>query len=157
MKKPKKSASQTLRKKKAAGQKTFELMLRSDPKEIRKMEDFLQSVNEVARLDDGTMYRLLVAGTEAVNNAILHANKSDPAKHAYVCCILKDKRFVLKVRDEGSGFDPSSVPNPIEEKNLLKTSGRGIFLMRSLMDDVKFKVTKKGTEVELVINLKLLN
>jgi serine/threonine-protein kinase RsbW len=63
---------------------------------------------------------------------------------------------VFRVRDRGKGFKPEEVPDPLEEKNLLKTSGRGIFLMRSLMDRVSFKVSHEGTEVELVIDLKHL-
>lgn len=134
----------------------FQLECQSDPKEIRRIEPFLQMVNEVARLDDGTFYRLLVAGTEAVNNGILHGNKSDPRKLVLVTCILEDSSLVFRVKDQGRGFKPEDVPDPLEEKNLLKTSGRGIFLMRSLMDKVKFTITHEGTEVELVINLKLL-
>jgi serine/threonine-protein kinase RsbW len=132
---------------------TFTLECSADPMEIRKVEPFLQQINDAARLDDGTFYRLLVAGTEAVNNGILHGNKGDPRKTVHVTCILEDDKLVFRVRDEGKGFKPEKVPDPLEEKNLLKTSGRGIFLMRSLMDKVSFKVTKTGTEVELVIDL----
>ena len=131
---------------------TFECC--ADPKEIRKVEPFLQQINEAARLDDGTFYRLLVAGTEAVNNGILHGNKANPKKMVHVTCIVDEKELVFRVHDQGKGFKPEDVPDPLEEKNLLKTSGRGIFLMRSLMDKVSFKVTRDGTEVELVIDLK---
>jgi serine/threonine-protein kinase RsbW len=135
---------------------TFYFECKSDPKEIRKIEPFLQKMNEVARLDDGTFYRLLVGGTEAVNNAILHGNKSDPGKTVYVMCVVDKDSLVFRVRDTGKGFRPEDVPDPLEEKNLLKTSGRGIFLMRSLMDKVSFRITSEGTEVELVINLRHL-
>ncbi len=132
---------------------TFTLECPADPKEIRRVEPFLQQINEVARLDDGSFYRLLMAGTEAVNNGILHGNKSNPSKIVYITCILKKDELIFRVRDQGKGFRLEDVPNPLEEKNLLKTSGRGIFLMRSLMDKVTFKVTRKGTEVELVLDL----
>ncbi len=135
---------------------TFHFECCADPKEIRRVEPFLQQINDAARLDDGTSYRLLVAGTEAVNNAILHGNKSDPRKMVRVSCSLSKDALVFRVEDEGRGFKPEEVPDPLEEKNLLKTSGRGIFLMRSLMDKVSFKITRKGTEVELVIDLKHL-
>jgi serine/threonine-protein kinase RsbW len=131
----------------------FHLECKSDPKEIGKVEPFLQKVNGVARLDDGTFYRLLVAGTEAVNNGIIHGNKLDPHKLVYVTCVLEDSCFTFRVKDQGRGFRPEEVPDPLEEKNLLKTSGRGIFLMRSLMDKVNFRITSEGTEVELVIDL----
>jgi len=135
---------------------TFHLECTGDPKEIGKVEPFLQKINEVARLDDGTFYRLLIAGTEAVNNGILHGSKADPQKIVHVTCTLKKDSLVFTVHDQGKGFKPEEVPDPLEEKNLLKTSGRGIFLMRSLVDKVTFSVTTHGTEVELVIDLRHL-
>lgn len=135
---------------------TFTLECTGDPMEIRKVEPFLQQINEAARLDDGTYYRLVVAATEAVNNGILHGNKGNPNNKVHVTCSLSKNELVFRVRDRGKGFKPEEVPDPLEEKNLLKTSGRGIFLMRSLMDRVSFKVTREGTEVELVIDLKHL-
>lgn len=127
---------------------------KSDQKEIRRIEPFLQKMNEVAKLDDGTFYRLLVAGTEAINNGILHGNRGNKKKLVHVTCIIKKDSLVFRVKDEGSGFNPEEVPDPLEEKNLLKTSGRGVFLMRSLMDKVTYTMTPEGTEVELVIDLK---
>ena len=127
---------------------------KSDQKEIRRIEPFLLKMNEVARLDDGAFYRLLVAGTEAINNGILHGNKGNKKKSVHVTCIIGKDSLVFRVKDEGRGFNPEEVPDPLEEKNLLKTSGRGIFLMRSLMDKVAYRMTPEGTEVELVIDLK---
>jgi serine/threonine-protein kinase RsbW len=131
----------------------FEFQCQSDPKEIAKVEPFLQKINKATKLDDGTYYRLLVAGTEAINNGILHGNKSDPKKSVFVTCSYDRHSLVFRVKDQGKGFKPENVPDPLEEKNLLKTSGRGIFLMRSLMDKVAFTVTDDGTEVELVIDM----
>ncbi len=132
----------------------FEFECKSDPKEIAKVEPFLQKINKAVRMDDGTYYRLLVAGTEAINNGILHGNKSDPKKSVFATCTIDSRKLVFRVKDQGRGFKPENVPDPLEEKNLLKTSGRGIFLMRSLMDKVTFNVTAEGTEVELVIDMK---
>lgn len=133
---------------------TFYLTCKSESKEIRKVEPFLNEINRVAKLDDGTFYRLLVAGTEAVNNGILHGNKGDSKKSVHVVCIVSKDSLVFRVKDEGRGFKPENVPDPLEEKNLMKTSGRGIFLMRSLMDKVSYRISKEGTEVELFIDLK---
>lgn len=160
MKKPakpksrKKSEKKTPRPSKRVRRLHFEFECTSDPKEIAKVEPFLQKINKTARMDDGTFYRLLVAGTEAINNGILHGNKSDPSKSVFATCTVDSRSLVFRVRDQGRGFKPEDVPDPLEEKNLLKTSGRGIFLMRSLMDKVAFKVTTEGTEVELVIDMK---
>jgi len=133
---------------------SFEFECKSDPKEIAKVEPFLNKINKAMRMDDGTFYRLLVAGTEAINNGILHGNKSDPSKSVFATCTVDSRALVFRVKDQGKGFKPEDVPDPLEEQNLLKTSGRGIFLMRSLMDKVTFTVTMEGTEVELVIDMK---
>jgi serine/threonine-protein kinase RsbW len=132
----------------------FEFECKSDPKEIAKVEPFLHKINKATRMDDGTFYRLLVAGTEAINNGILHGNKSDPSKSVFATCTVDSRKLIFRVKDQGRGFKPEDVPDPLEEKNLLKTSGRGIFLMRSLMDKVTFTVTTEGTEVELEIDMK---
>ena len=133
-----------------------EMTCRSDPKQIAKVEKFVQKVNQKAHLDDGTMYRLLVATTEAVNNAILHGNKSDPRKLVHVSCELVGQLLKVTVRDHGIGFDPDHLANPLAEENLMKESGRGIFLIRSLVDDVNFHLTKKGTAVVMTLDLSKL-
>lgn len=134
----------------------FEMECISTPEEIRRVEQFLEAVNKKSRLDDGTFHRLFVSATEAVNNAILHGNKSDPAKKVCVRCLVNKDSIVVSVTDEGGGFDPSNIPNPLDEQNLLKESGRGVFLIRSMMDRVDFHPTDKGTTVEMAINLKRL-
>ena len=137
--------------------KTFTMEFVSNPKEIVHVEQFLDKVNTTAKLDDGTFYRLLVASTEAVNNAIMHGNKSDPRKKVFVTITFKKHdNLTVIVQDQGGGFDPSSIPNPIDDKNLFKTSGRGVFLMKELMDEVNYSFTHGGSTVELVINLKRL-
>jgi anti-sigma regulatory factor (Ser/Thr protein kinase) len=100
---------------------TFYFECTGDPKEIGKVEPFLQKINEAARLDDGTFYRLLIAGTEAVNNAILHGDKADHEKIIHVTCILKKDVLIFRVKDQGRGFKPEEVPDPREEKNLLRS------------------------------------
>jgi serine/threonine-protein kinase RsbW len=134
----------------------FEMVCIRTPNEIGKVEDFFKEVNKVARLDDGTFYRLFVSATEAVNNAVVHGNKSDPHKKACVVCLLNADSVVVTVTDQGNGFDPANIPNPIDEQNLLKESGRGIFLIRSMMDRVEIKPSPTGTTVEMMINLKRL-
>ncbi len=144
--KPSKTSSGSVPKRTAT---TFHLTLASNPKEIRIVEDFLININRVAELDDGAMHRLLIAVTEAVNNAILHANNSDATKQVYLVCKLTRRSLTFTVRDEGSGFDPNAIPDPIKEENLMKESGRGVFLIRSLMDGVTFTPTKHGTTVTM--------
>ena len=134
----------------------FELTCKSDPKEIGKVEKFLQRVNQRARLDDGTFYRLLVACTEAVNNAITHGNKLRIERRVLLVCLLTKGSVRVQVKDEGLGFDPRKLPDPLDEKNLLKEHGRGVFLMTSMADKLRFKQLKTGMVVEMLINLKRL-
>jgi serine/threonine-protein kinase RsbW len=104
-------------------------------------------------MDDGTMYRLLVSCTEAVNNAIIHGNKSDPNKSVTVRCIVEKQSLTIRVKDEGRGFDPGKLQDPREKKNLMKESGRGVFLIRSLMDSITVKRLKSGSVVEMKVKL----
>lgn len=134
----------------------FDMECISNPKEIRKVEDFLKRVNRAARLDDGTFYRLFVSSTEAVNNGIIHGNKSDPKKKVCISCKVNSDSITVRVRDQGRGFDPVHLPNPLDEQNLMKESGRGIFLIKSMMDKVNFMITNEGTTIEMVIDLRRL-
>jgi serine/threonine-protein kinase RsbW len=131
----------------------YEMVCRSDQREISHIEKFLQHVSTQQHIDDGMMHRLLVSCTEAVNNAIVHGNKTDPEKKVMIRCVVRKKTLTLYVKDEGKGFDPESLQDPRDDKNLLKENGRGVFLIRSLMDKVKFKQLKSGSVVEMQVNL----
>lgn len=87
---------------------------------------------------------------EALVNAILHGNRADPAKKVMVACFCECEAnggLLLVVRDEGAGFDPSEVPDPIQAQSIDSEHGRGIFLMRQFMDDVRYR--NGGREVEI--------
>ena len=131
----------------------YEMICRSNQKEISRIEIFLRHISDRLHMDDGIMYRVLVSCTEAVNNAIVHGNKSDPNKKVIIRCRVEKKTITIYVSDEGKGFDSENLQDPREEKNLMKESGRGIFLMRSLMDQVKFKHLKSGSVVEMKVKL----
>lgn len=141
------------RKKRKHQNKVFEMMCQSNPKEIEGIEKFLQKINSEYTIDDGTMYRLLVSCTEAVNNAIIHGNKSDPGKKVVIRCSIGKKYMTMRIKDEGEGFDPDTLQDPREEKNLMKENGRGFFLMRSLMDSVSVKKIKSGSVVTMKVKL----
>jgi serine/threonine-protein kinase RsbW len=125
------------------------MTLRSDPKQIRRVEAFLKRVNRSAHLDEIQMHKMMVSVTEAVNNAIIHGNKSDETKKVQVRCEVMSDYLVVVVADEGRGFQPGKVRNPLERKNLMRENGRGVFLMRTLMDRVDFEVGPGGSEVAL--------
>jgi len=148
-----KSRTQSTKRKKNYRKTVFEMTCQSNPKDIGCVEHFLLQINKKLRLDDGTMYRLLVSCTEAVNNAMIHGNKSNPDKSVTIRCSAEKKYLTIRVKDEGEGFDPKSLQDPREEKNLMKESGRGVFLMRSLMDTIIVKRLKSGSVVEMKVKL----
>ena len=76
---------------------------------------------------------------EALVNAIKHGNRNDPRKSVRIACRIADDRFVVEIEDEGPGFEPEDVPDPTDEENLEKPSGRGIMLMRAFMTRVDYE------------------
>jgi serine/threonine-protein kinase RsbW len=96
---------------------------------------------------------LLLAVTEATTNAIIHANKCDVSKLVRIHAQIEDSKLIIKIKDEGKGFDPTTLPDPTHPENLLKDSGRGVFLMKVYMNEVKYNVTPSGMETILVLNL----
>jgi serine/threonine-protein kinase RsbW len=124
-----------------------------------EMLDFVQVVSDhLARgvgLDEDSLHWVSVAIRECVINAIKHGNRSDTAKHVFVEFETATKADVpelaIRVRDQGEGFDPELVANPLDPENLLKSSGRGIFLIRNFMDDVQLqRAPEGGMEIRMV-------
>jgi serine/threonine-protein kinase RsbW len=92
-----------------------------------------------------------MAVREAVTNAVIHGNKLDDAKEVELRLRNTPEVFEISVHDQGSGFDPSEVPDPTRDENILKTSGRGIFFMRNFMDEVDWSADPKGgTSVRMI-------
>ncbi len=103
--------------------------------------------------DEDTRYWIWLATQEALNNAIKHGNKMDGAKKVDFAIQLENNEFRIVIKDEGDGFDLSKVPDPTNPENLLKTSGRGIFYMKSFMDHVEYN-TDQGTRVTMTKHYK---
>lgn len=134
-------------------QTQFRATIPSNPRNIAKVEAFLKKVNKAIHLDEIQLHKLMVSVTEAVNNAMIHGNKSDPERDVILKCERLPGWLLIIVDDEGRGFKPDHVQNPLKKKNLLKESGRGIFLMRTLMDKVEFEITDSGLQVRLWLDL----
>jgi serine/threonine-protein kinase RsbW len=112
---------------------------------VQHLSDRLSSI---AGLDEDATHWVSVAVRESVINAIKHGNREDRDKHVTVQFELEPRAhpetFVVNVLDEGEGFDPTEVANPLEPANVLKSSGRGIFFMRNFMDDVTISRRPEG-------------
>jgi len=106
-----------------------------------------------AGLDEDQRFHVAMAVREAAVNAILHGNEYDPARKIHVSLENTGNDLVFTIADEGRGFDPDKLPDPLAEENLLRGTGRGIFLIRSLMDEVHFRHLNPGTELTLVKHL----
>jgi serine/threonine-protein kinase RsbW len=89
-------------------------------------------------------FRVDMAIREAVTNAVVHGNREDETKEVEVTFSSTPGELGIEVSDQGSGFDPAAVPDPTDPENVLKTSGRGIFLIRSFMDDVQWSMRPAG-------------
>lgn len=125
------------------------IILPSDTVFLAEVDEFIESKLVDAGVSSSLTADLAISITEIVNNAILHGNKNDPSKLVTVQLKFGRDDVEVRIKDEGKGFNPDSIPNPIDESNLLNQVGRGIFIVRSLMDSVDFQFTDDGTEVIL--------
>lgn len=128
------------------------LIIPSDTKRIAEIEPFISSIDCCASLPQSNLFNILIALTEAVNNAIVHAHKSDHTKNVEITIECKTSSIVISVKDYGTGFKPEDVPDPRDEGNLLRTHGRGVFLMRQLASHVQFNSSSSGTTTVMHFN-----
>lgn len=113
-----------------------------------EMLDIAQSVlNQLCKVvgfEDEVTHYMAVAVRESVVNAIKHGNGQDEAKRVEIIFTLGDHSLEVQVKDQGEGFEPQEIPDPLAPENLLKAYGRGIFFMKQFMDEVTYSFPKKG-------------
>jgi len=125
-----------------------------------RLESTLESVNQAEEVaaqvatksgfNDEDVNRISMAVREAAVNAVLHGNAYDPKKKMIVAFENTGGNLVITVADEGKGLDPKKIPDPLAPENLLKQSGRGIFLIRAFMDEVRIRSLEPGTEITMI-------
>jgi len=125
-----------------------------------RLESTLESVNQAEEVaaqvatksgfNDEDVNRISMAVREAAVNAVLHGNAYDPKKKMTVAFENTGGNLVITVADEGKGLDPKKIPDPLAPENLLKQSGRGIFLIRAFMDEVRIRSLEPGTEITMI-------
>ena len=112
------------------------------PSRLDSIPGFIsKAINELQEefpLNEDDVFQLRLALEESLTNAIKHGNKLDPNLKVNVSIISQGDRLTIEVKDEGQGFDFNSVPDPTIKENVLMPSGRGVFLMRKIMDEVSF-------------------
>lgn len=114
------------------------------------VDSFIEGILRGFGTEETIIADIAICVTELVNNSIIHGNKSDPDKEVIVEIGKANSTVEITITDEGQGFNIEDLDDPIDEKNLLKEVGRGIFIVRSLMDDVNIDVMENGTRIKIV-------
>lgn len=115
---------------------------------INIVEKLIDDISDKCKLSSEIYGNLLVASVEAVNNAIIHGNKLDESKEVKLEYSVEDNIICFKVYDQGEGFDFNNLPDPTLPENLEKPHGRGIFLMKHLVDEIAFYDNGKVVELK---------
>ncbi len=123
----------------------------SAPESLHLVEKIIDEMTEKHQIESDLYGKILVATIEAVNNAIIHGNKSDVEKKVCIDIDANGNAMKIRIKDEGEGFDYKKVPDPTAPENIENIHGRGVFLMTKLSDDIKFN--QNGTEVEMTFKL----
>ncbi len=134
------------------GVKNISIEIPSLAENIRIIESFIDNAKEKYQLDDDIYGNIMIAVTEAVNNAIRHGNKDNSLKNVFISLSLEDGMIKFKIQDEGEGFNFHQLPDPTSPENISKPGGRGIFLMKHLSDEVDFKENGKVVELSFYVN-----
>jgi len=129
-----------------------ELKIFSKADDLRKVEKFVDEVSVDLSLNDEIYGNLLIATLEAANNAIVHGNKGKEDKSVDILLTREKSKLILRVQDQGSGFDYKNIPDPTAPENIEKINGRGVFLMQKLSDQIEF--FENGSIVQLTFTLK---
>lgn len=131
----------------------IELNLDTDLHHLDMVEGITQSISKAMGFEEDPVYWISMSVREGVINAMLHGNKIDASKRVRVKFEMTAESLAVSIYDQGSGFDPASIPSPLDPENLLKPCGRGLFCIQSFMDAVTFNRLSGGMEIRLVKRL----
>ena len=128
-----------------------EINILSEISNIRKIETVIDELSAELSINKDAYGKILVATLEAVNNAIIHGNKTDSTKQVRVGFYIENSNLAITVEDEGKGFNPEKIPDPTAPSNIENLHGRGVYLMTSLADNIEFN--SNGNQVKMVFNI----
>lgn len=117
---------------------------------VNKIEQLAEQAAERAGFDEDSIPHVAMAVREAAVNAVLHGNAYDTNKQVFVSFETTAEDLIIRISDQGPGLDPDTIPDPLAPENILRGSGRGIFLIRAFMDEVNFRQLHPGTELTLI-------
>lgn len=127
------------------------LNIKSKIDNLREVEKAIDEISSEFNFKEEKYGNILIAALEAANNAILHGNKLDDNKNVIITFTVEEDTFKIKVQDQGPGFNYEDIPDPTAPENIENVSGRGIFLMEKLSDEINFE--NNGAIVELTFKL----
>ena len=127
-----------------------ELHLASTLDSVDQIERATEAMAARMGFDEDTASNLAMVAREAAINACKHGNRFDPQKQVHATLDSTGTTLSICIADSGEGLDPDTLPDPLDPVNLLRSSGRGVFLMRALVDEVHFRQLQPGTEVTLI-------
>jgi serine/threonine-protein kinase RsbW len=126
------------------------LRLESSLESVDKLEHTAEDFATRAGFDEDVVGNIAMAVREAAVNAVLHGNAYDRSKQITAALEVTTDSLIIRIADQGSGLDPDKIPDPLAPENILRGSGRGIFLIRAFMDEVHFRQLHPGTELTLI-------
>ena len=125
------------------------LILASTLQTVDRVEQEAEEFAKRFGFDDDEVSNIAMAVREAAVNAVIHGNAYDREKQVSVAFEATGSDLIFRISDQGSGFDADNIPDPLSPENILRGSGRGVFLMRAFMDEVHFRQLSPGTELTL--------
>ena len=128
-----------------------EIKINSIPENLREVEKLIDEISIQYSLESDMYGKVLIASIEAVNNSIVHGNRSNPEKIVAIGVENNNEKLRILIQDEGPGFDYDHIPDPTAPENIENIHGRGVFLMNHLSDEVNF--LDNGAGVELIFNI----
>lgn len=130
-----------------------QIQLHSSYGEVEKVEEFLNDLQGQLNFTNEDYARMMLTVSEAVTNGIVHGNKLVQEKVVTLTAYLENKSLFFECSDQGEGFDPTEVEDPLAEENLLKPSGRGVFLMKEYADDMSYNKSDRTLRLRFDLQL----
>lgn len=128
----------------------WEAVYRSELTSVDEAETQVVAFAEKLGFDEDDLHKIGIALREGMVNAVVHGNKYSVEKQVFLTVIRQEEGLSVTIRDQGSGFDLSQVPDPLAQENLLRESGRGILLMQAFMDEFQVRRLPDGTEITMI-------
>ena len=130
-----------------------ERLLESTLESVDAAEDLVLQVAQEAGFEEEHLHKIGMAVREAMVNAVVHGNRYNLRKRVHLKVSIVDERLMIVIADEGEGYEPKELPDPLAEENLLRQSGRGLLLIRAFVDEFTMrKAPPLGTEIKLVVS-----